>query len=503
MSCRSGIPCRLRGAVSVALLAGMAGALLFGADAGAQEVRVQGTTSLRYVEARPFVRDSLLMDEVGGTGFLRQAADGGVVRCVVGDRFCRGMRPGTVVATVPATQDLEMSAWGFGEGIRVHAQARGRSALGGSGDFWPRADDRFDLLSAYGELNRERYRIRAGRQWATSGLGFYNFDGLAALGRPWTGLSVEARLGRSLVRGLNEPRTGGALAAIDDLAPEEPGIMLSAEARFQPSPRLSLAALYHRDIRRDRAGLYSELAGGQGVFRWGSGSLEGSLEADLATGQLNEGLLRVRPPPLGPIAAAVTARRYRPYFELWTIWGAFSPVGFDEARVDLSRVVSSREVLVRARASYRRYHDPGTATSVGRFRHEGWGVGADAGWFPAGSWRIDGGYRLEVSYGSTHSEGHASVRRGLGDRGHLALHGLAFQRMYEFRLEEGIVIGAGAEGSISLSERSRIAGGLTSYRHLDRGVQAGMDWTQLRGNVRVEWTVGAEPGRTGAQEVAR
>jgi hypothetical protein len=59
----------------------------------AQSVRVSGSTSIQYVEVRPFVRDSILMDEVGGTGLLRQAPDGQVVRCMMGDAFCRGTRP--------------------------------------------------------------------------------------------------------------------------------------------------------------------------------------------------------------------------------------------------------------------------------------------------------------------------------------------------------------------------------------------------------------------------
>ena len=474
------------------------GAILLGTatagEAFGQDVRLTGSTNLRYVELRPFVPDSVLAVDAEGTGLYRQAADGGVVRCVAGDTFCRGTRPGATTSTVPVVQDLELSAWGFGEGIRVYGQVRGRTGLGGNPDIWPQADDTFDLLSAYGELTRERYRVRAGRQWATSGLGFYNFDGLALMLIPVAGLSLEGLAGRSLVRGINEPRTGGALAAIDDLAPVEPGIMMSARVQYQPSGRLSLTALYHRDIRRDRAGLYSELAGAQGVYRFGQASAEGALEADLATGQLNEARVRVRTPLIGSTAIAAEVRRYRPYFELWTIWGAFSPVGFDEGRVNLTWAPGAGNLLLRGEGSYRAYHDTGTETSVGRFRTDGWGVGLDGSWSPRDLWQVEGGYRLEVSFGSTRSEGHAGVRRRLGELSHVSVNALAFQRLYEFRLEEGVVLGIGADASIRLTERSRLAGGLTGYRHLDRGTQAQMDWTQLRGHVRLEWTVGAEPG---------
>jgi len=469
----------------------------------AQSVRVTGSTSLTYLEVRPFVRDSLLAEEVEGSGLLRQAPDGQVVRCVQGDTFCRGTRPGRPVSSVPAVQDLEVSAWGFGQGIRAFAHVRARTSWGGNPDLWPRADKTMDVLAAYGELDRERYRVRAGRQWTTSGLGFYNFDGLGLTFRPVPGLAIEGQVGRSLVRGLNEPRTGGALEAIEELAPVEPGLLLSTQVRYRPSSRLSLAALYHRDIRDDRAGVYSELARAEGVFRFNGASVEGALEADLAGREFNELRLRVRAPPYRSTAVSGEVRRYRPYFELWTIWGAFSPVGFDEGRLDATWARARGDVIIRGEASYRSYDDTGFETSVGNFRTNGWGLGANASWSPRQPWRVEGGYRMEVGFGAARSEGHAGVLRRLDDLGHVAVRGLAFQRLYEFRLDHGVVLGLGAETALNLSDRARVFGHLTGYRHLDRGDQAGMDWTQIRGSLRVQWTVGAEPGMSASPAGSR
>jgi hypothetical protein len=489
-------------ALVVGLLAGLALVTegLFQPGLEAQSVRVTGSTNLRYVEVRPFVRDSVLADELGGGGLLRQTADGQVVRCVTGALYCRGTRPGDPVSTIPAVQDLEVSAWGFGEGIRAFAQFRGRTAWGGNPDLWPQADRALDVMAAYGELDRERFRLRAGRQWTTSGLGFYNFDGIGLTVRPITGLSVDGQMGRSLVRGLNEPRTGGALEAIEELAPIEPGLMLSTQVRYRPSPGLALAALYHRDIRDDRAGLYSELARAEGVLRRGNASLEASVEADLAGGELNEARLRLRTPPVYSAVFTGEVRRYRPYFELWTIWGAFSPVGFDEVRLEVAWARPRGDLIVRGQASHRRYDDTGMDRSVSPVRTDGWGVGADASWSPRQEWRLEGGYRMEVGFGAARSEGHGGVHRRLGDRGHLAVRGLAFQRLYEFRLDHGVVVGLGTEGALQLSDRSRVVGNLTGYRHLDQGDAPDMDWTQLRAGLRVQWTVGAEPGAARTQE---
>ncbi|MEX2531089.1 MAG: hypothetical protein WD960_09985 [Gemmatimonadota bacterium] len=463
-------------------------------DLGAQSVRVSGSSGLQYIEVRPFMRDSVAAGEVGGSGLLRQTADGHIVRCVTGDAFCRGTRPAGKVSTIPAVQDLEVSAWGLGEGIQAFAHLRGRTAWGGNPDLWPRANETLDVLAAYGEFSRERYRIRAGRQWTTSGLGFYNFDGVSALVRPIPGLVVEGGAGRSLVRGLNEPRTGSALEAIEELAPNEPGLMLTGQVRYRPSQRLSLAALYHRDVRDDRAGLYAELARAEGLMRFGDGSIEASMERDLAGGQFNEARLRLRAPPFRATSIAAEVRRYRPYFELWTIWGAFSPVGFDEGRLDLTWARPTGDLIVRGEATYRNYDDTGMETSPGSLRTNGWGLGASASWSPRDHWRVDGGYRMEVGFGAARSEGHVGVLRRIGPDSHVAVRGLAFQRLYEFRLDHGVVVGMGAEGAHRITDRSRIVGSLTAYRHLDQGDTSGMDWTQLRGSLRVRWTVGAEPG---------
>ncbi len=458
-----------------------------------QSFRVSGSTNLRYVDVRPFIQDSVPAGELDGTGLLRQLPDGQVVRCAPGSTFCRGTRPGPSLSTIPGSQDLEMSVWGLGRGVRVYGQLRGRTSWGGDPDFWPRANETVNLLAGYGELNRDRYRVRLGRQWTASGLGFYNFDGLQLTLRPRAGWSVEGYAGRSLVRGLNEQRTGDALEAIEELAPNEPGLALGATVRYRPSPRLNLTALYHRDVRDDRRGLYSELARLDGVYRFGAASVEAAVERDVVGGEFNELRLRARTPPLGSVALAVEGRRYRPYFELWTIWGAFSPVGFDEARLDATWTRARGEIVLRGETSFRRYDDTGMEVSLGQFRSDGWRLGGTASWSPSPDWRLEGGVRGEVGFGAARSEGQARLMRRLDDGGVLAVRAVAFQRLYEFRLDHGAVVGLGAESSIRLSERARMSGSLTGYRHLNRGPTPHLDWTQLRGNLRLDWVVGSEP----------
>jgi hypothetical protein len=463
------------------------------APVAAQSLRMTASTTLRYIEVRPLIRDSVPVEDTEGGGLLRQAAAGRVVRCIPGEPFCRDVRPGERVSTLPLFQDLEVSAWGFGEGLRLYSQLRARMSWGEDPGLWPRSDDALDVLSGYVELERTRLRLRLGRQWRVSGLGFYNFDGAAAAVRPFRTLSLEGYAGRSLVRGLNEPRTGGAVEAIEALAPPQPGLLLGVHARFRPVPNLALSSLYQVDFRSDRRGLYSELAAFDGALRLGGAGVEGSLELDAAAGAVNEARVRLRPPPLGTAALQLELRRYRPYFELWTIWGAFSPVGFDEARAGVAWTAGRGRLLLRGDAAYRRYEDTSGDGAFGEFRDHGWSIGTQASWAPSDPWRLEGGLRLDAGFGAGSRDARLAGVRRLGGSGSVAVHAVAFQRLYEFRLDEGTVVGVGGEASLQLTERAGLFGSGMIYRHLAAGPGETLDWNQRRGTLRLQWTVGSEP----------
>jgi hypothetical protein len=465
-------------------------ALLAASAAFAQSVRITGSTSLRYIELRPFVRDSVAADGTDGTALLRQLPDGRVVRCIPGEAFCHDVRPGLPEATVPVIQDVGVSVWGLARGLYLSSQLRGRTTLGATPGLWPREDEHLEVLSLYGELERGRVKVRAGRQWRVSGLGFYNFDGAAVAVRPRPSTVLELYAGRSLARGLNEGRASGALEAIEALSGSNTGILVGLQGRYRPHARLSMGAIYQLDVRRDRSGVYSELAAGDAAVATRWGSAEGSVEVDLAGQALNQARLTLNSAPLGRALLFAEARRYRPYFELWTIWGAFSPVGFDEARGGMTWSAAGGRVLARGEASFRQYGDAAT-DAPDEYRTSGWGVGTAINVRPAPRWSADASYRLEAGFGSARWDGHATLRRVLA-AGDIALQGVAFQRLYEFRLEEGTVVGLGGEASHNVSDRGRVFVSGMFYRQ--HGGRAVADWNQRRVSLRFEWALGSEPG---------
>src|SRR3954470_10904272 len=132
---------------------GVAAVVALAPIARAQGIRVSGMTTAQYIELRPWVDDSIAADSTTGTDNLRLSTRGVVVNCDPGAAFCRYKRSANnPISTLPLIQDLQVSAWGLGQGIQIYAHGRARAAVGQARDVWPRAEDPFDLLAAYVQI---------------------------------------------------------------------------------------------------------------------------------------------------------------------------------------------------------------------------------------------------------------------------------------------------------------------------------------------------------------
>ena len=472
----------------------VAGGLICPRGLPAQAVRMTGTTSLQAVDIRPLVEDSVPIGLATGSGPYRLLADGRLVRCIDGEAFCRFRRSGSRATTMPAMQDLQATAWGFGEGISVHAHLRARGSMSGEDFAWPRADDRFDALAAWVELDRERFRARLGRQWASNGLGLYNFDGASLT---WRGspFSLEGFGGWSLVAGLNEPPTGGALGAIDDLPPDTRGYLMGARASARLGTGRALAAVYQRVLRTDRAGLYSERVAIDGVARAFGATVDASYTHDLAGAQLNEARLRVSRELPARFAATLDLRRHRPFFESWTIWGVFSPVAFDEARGTLGWRSADGQWSADASGARRRYDETNAGLQSTPLRTDGWRAGLGGEWSPDARWLVHGDYNVDIGFGASRSDVVTGVRWTPSERASLGANLNALQNIHEFRVGTGRVFGVGLDGSLRLTRESRLVVDGALYSHRPSRNAPSTDWSQRRVAIRLEWTVGSDPGQ--------
>lgn len=480
---------RARHVLPLVLLAGTVAAR----EARGQYVRVSGATWVQSIDLRPLREDSVSAGDVPGDGIYRTTSNGQVVRCQEGAAFCRFFTSGDRASAAPLTHDVSVAAWGLGQGISFHSQGRFRSSLGGTRRLWPRQDDRFDLIDAYLAIERSSVGARLGRLWSTNALGAYNFDGGAVTLRRWGG-SLEAFGGRALVQGLNEGYVSGEIGAVDDIPPDDEGYLIGVRLRARPTPVTALSVLYQRVVRGDRAGLYSERAAVDLSGRLGRATLDANLAYDVATNSVNDARLRGSGALFGAFNGALEVRRHRPFFELWTIWGAFSPVGFDEGRANLTWRGAGDRLLLDAHGAYRTYAEANTGAGFLPLRSNGWRAGTGATWLPSERISASASYDADIGFGSSRSAASAGVRWTRGDGTHIGASGSAFETIYEFRVGNGRVVGGAVDAALRLTSELRLAADAGIYRHRLSDGAPGTDWSQRRASVRLEWGLGADPG---------
>lgn len=464
----------------------------------AQSIRVMGSTWMQMIDLRPLRLDSIpVASAVQDANGSLTTADGHPVQCAGTTGYCRLLTSGDRVTASPLLQDLEISGWGLGEGISVHAHVRGRETLGSNALPWPRVNDHFDALDAYVNIERPSYRARLGRQWTAGALGVYNFDGanLAWHQSRWT---LEGFGGSSLVTGLNDTHLSGAFSEVDDLPPDERAWLVGGRVRYRSTGRTALTAEYQRQLRSDRGALYSERASIAASTRWLGIAFDGEWTQDLITQTVNEARLHLqRAFPHGH-DAVIELRRSRPFFELWSIWGAFSPVGYDEARGLMRKVTAKGKLTMNVGGAYRRYETSETEGATLPLRRDGWRATGNAAFTPSDRLTLYADYAIDIGPGASRSDGSAGGQWTV-DRWSVGLSGSSLQSIYEYRVGTGRVVGVSANASWRISTDTRVAGDLALYSHRLSGEALGTDWSQRRASLRLEWTIGHDPGDAGRQ----
>lgn len=468
-----------------------AGTLLLVATVGTaagQGVRGEVRVSTGFLEARPLVRDSMPDAEVAGGGLRRRLDDGTIVTCTQGD-FCRWFRADDVEEIVVTTQEFLATGWTGVQGLSMKVHLRGRY---GSDDFWPQSTQEFEAVSAYADFDRSDYRVRAGRLFRTDGLGYYNFDGGSFLWRGWNPLWVEVYGGWGLPRGLNVPRSGDLVSRADPLATDDRGLIFGAEAGGRLGRFASGRVSYQREIRTDRLGLFSERLAFDARAFFDRTVFELSGEYDFTFEQLNELRLRLNTPITSRLEVVAEARRHSPFFELWTIWGAFSPVGFDEGRLTLAWSEPNLGLGLQVGGAYRDYDETDAGPANSEIRDDGWRAFANAD-IRRGAWFASGGYRAEAGFGAARFGGDFRAGRFFGNETYVSLRGSFTQTFGEFRLNEQLVSGIGLDGAVRFGEFSLNAGAAL-YRIETQERLTDGDWTQARFYSSLSYRFGLEPG---------
>ncbi len=463
----------------------------------AQGVRGTAVTNVRYLTLRPIGLDTVALADVlfgedGATSF-----DGDPVYCLPGGGDCVRYRSADVAHGVVATQDLSATAWGLGlRGLSATVLLRARADLSGGELVWPGSDDDFDAILAYAQLQRDFVRVRVGRQRTASGLGFSGFDGVELALDPVHWVRVEAYGGRSLARGLSEPRHE-ALQGIESFVLDQDAQLVGAFVELSPRRGTSVGARYQREIWADHDGLISERASLDVRSELpGSLRMDGSLDYDWAFDRVGKAHLTLQSRLPGEWGwVELTGRRYLPYFELSTIWGFFSPTPYDEAEVEV-KVARYAPLTMWASAGWREYGDP-EINVIGppiTDRSERYGIGAR---WSDGPWLATGEYRLETGFGAFLSSGDVNVRWAPTAEWSLMARASAFQQIEQFRVGENMVLGMGVGGTAELPWRARLNAGADLYHQASENRPGQADWNQVRMYTILSVPFGADPGLRG------
>ncbi|OYV68677.1 MAG: hypothetical protein B7Z72_08050, partial [Gemmatimonadetes bacterium 21-71-4] len=259
------------------------------AGAGAQGAVIQGSSSIQLLDMRPLVTDSVPFAATDSISVvLRSTPNGVVTTCVTGDPYCYFYRSASRANLVALMQNLDVTAWGLRPGLSVHAQLRARTAEGDARDLWPQATQTFDVLDAYVEYDRSPWNARLGRQWVTSALGVFNFDGAAVTVHPLDEIGINVYGGGTLVQGLDRPLDAAVLAPVEDIPPVDRSFLVGGQVQIRPSADGVMRLQYQREVRADRGALYSERGAMSFHYRFPYFSLGGLVTRDFATETFND-----------------------------------------------------------------------------------------------------------------------------------------------------------------------------------------------------------------------
>ncbi|MEP7325394.1 MAG: hypothetical protein ABI836_05535 [Gemmatimonadota bacterium] len=453
------------------------------------ESRVQ-TVGFRGVELDSIPVGSAVVGPSGGS----YSPDGFAVRCGAGSAFCFFFRPGAEQRAAPTVTSADITLWGLGlTGLSFHGSARAGFDLG-SADVWPGTDPSLQLLEAYAEYNTEWLVGRLGRQVYTSRLGFSGFDGARITVRDIKrGFDAVGYLGQGLARGIALPVTSSALNPLDDFQPHGRQIIAGAALGYTggfADVRLD----YQREVdpRSDyfvseRAALATELRLEPRL------ALIGGAEYDLAQGLWGSSDITLR--YVAPNFALTGGfQRYRPHFELWTIWGAFSPVAYQAVTSSVS-FSGLPHLQLRARGTRFSYEKTETETPLVSVEDRGWRIALGATWTPIPRLSIELGHEAEFAPGGSYVSYDGAVSFAPREQLLLTVHGGRLVRPLEFRFDEATLNQAGVETAWRPSERWQFDASVVRYmENRKRPDAAAFDWNQTRLSARVSFLFGSGEG---------
>lgn len=450
--------------------------------------RIQGV-SWRGIEYDSIPRAEAVSQENGG--FV--SPDGYSLTCET--EWCHYSRAGAVVRGVPVVSVADLAVWGFGvPGLRLRLNARHSTDLGDEAS-WPGTEPELQLVEGYAEYNHGSLTVQAGRQFLASRLGAYGLDGGRATWRPPSlRLDLSGYAGWGMARGTVLAVTSPAANPLDDFQPRDRQVAVGVDAGWN-SAAGTVRLEYRREVDPAVDYFVSERAAASFALQPLSRlNLTGGAAYDLAMGQWGSADATLS--FMTPMATlSVGARRYLPFFDLWTIWGAFSPVAFHAWHGAIT-ATPVRQLTLHSRGERYQFEESGASSGLVQVEDHGWRVESGAVWQPDSTWSIALGHQAEFGPGAS-SLGY-DARVTWQPREDLTVIGNAatLRRPLELRYSDANLVTYGAEVDWRPVAHWRLGIGVTRVdEQRDRPDAAAMDWDQWRFSARVTVLRGTDVDR--------
>lgn len=476
----------------------------------AQGYRIEVDTRVQGVEYRGWLLDSIPAGQAVVQNGLLFTSDGFGVSCLPGRAYCLYYKPGNKVRALPMVATADFSVWNLGvKGLRLEGSGRiatdgknGPTRNGATGEplgAWPGTRPVVQLIEGYLAYDGPIYRFRGGRQTSVSRLGYVGFDGAeAGIREPRGRVGLTGRFGWSLARSALVAWTDGTLNPLAESRPGTRDKLLGFDLAWN-LPGLQGRALYERQWLSESGTttVSSELIGGDLSMRpHRAVSISGGLEYDLAWGNVGNAdgaLTAFLPGNFGTVT--VGARRYRPRFELWSIWTAFSPVPYN-AVFGQAAVRVRPEIQLRARVEKFTYEETGASTVLVVVKDNGWRYGLGASYRYSAALNASVDYQAGVGPGAQALTVNGAVSwrpmPTVGLRANVAY----VERSLELRQGDNTLWQLGLDGDVAAYQGIRAyAGAWYVKEDRDRTDAAAVDWNQVRFHFGLRFGFGSAADR--------
>jgi hypothetical protein len=288
--------------------------------------------------------------------------------------------------------------------------------------------------------------------------------------------------------------TSPALNPLDEWRPRDRQLVAGAEAQWFHRA-VDVRAEYRREIDPQDDYFVSERTALSLGARAGVVRATGGLDYNIAEGHLGSAdialtYLHSR------FSLTGGARRYRPYFSLWTLWSAFSPVPYHAVNLS-GQVRATDRVSLHWRGERYRYENADVSTAlVPRLEDRGWRVNAGASAELNARWNVSGNVGLEHGPGASGRFADGAVTYTPSERYSLDVYGGTLERPLELRFYDATSTWIGGRAVWRFSTQHRVWGDVTFVDdERDRPDASASSLSQFRARAGVSLSFGTRADR--------